>query len=67
VVWCGHTVLYSIFKQKGLELVIAKMLSTITNDRLGVLNRVKMFFFRNFITARASFEGKATASTHFEI
>jgi len=33
---------------------------------LGVPNRVKIFFFKNFITARASLEGKATASTYFE-
>jgi len=33
---------------------------------LGVPNRVKLFFFSTFITARASLEGKATASTHFE-
>jgi len=33
---------------------------------LGAPKRVKMFFFRNFITARVSLEGKATTSTYFE-
>jgi len=59
-------VLYSIFKQKGLKLVIAKVFSIITDDRLWYSKPRKDVLLWEFYRCLASLECKAMTSTDFE-
>lgn len=57
----------TIFSQKAINNLMQKCVPPSPMIAQGIPKSVKMFYFRNVITLRASLVGNATTSTHLDM